>query len=179
MPAIPSPRPRPPGIQPAPPSVKYAQRLLWLQASIWAMGAAGGGIVLATAQPSILHGRHWALIVLAGGWSAFAVGMAAVKTLLADRLGRGRSQRARKAVIAVELAMTGFGVLWFSTPYTGPGVDMAGFGGASLSLAAALVLMRRRARQYAEPDAVSSAVTDQGPASGPTSFWRQSAPSRA
>jgi hypothetical protein len=184
MPEIPTPRASESGtvpIRPAPPSVGYAQRVLWLQASIWALGGAIGGVIGAAAQPptGILLGRHWAVVILAVGWSAFAIGMAAVKMLLADRLGRGRSQRARRAVITVELAMTGFGVLWFSTPYSGPGADLAGFGGGCLSLAAAVVLMRRRAREYAECDAVNPEVTDRGPASGRTSFWRQSALSRA
>jgi len=152
---------------------------LWLQAGIWVLGAAiGGPIVAVEARTESLHGWDWGLILVAVVWSAFAIGMATVKMRLADRLGRGRSRRARRAVIAVELAMTGFGVLWFSTPYSGPGADLAGLAGAGLSLAAALALMRRRAREYAGSDAVNPVVTDRGPASGPTSFWRQAALAR-
>lgn len=149
------------------------------------MGAIGGVVGAVEALTGILHGRPWALFVLAAGWSAFAGGMATVKTLLAVRLGRGRSRRARKAVIAVELAMTCFGVLWFfDGAYTATGLPadmftLAGLAGAGLSLAAALVLMRRRARQYAASHAVRPEATDPGPASGPTSFWRQSALARA
>jgi hypothetical protein len=155
------------------------QRLLRLQAGLWALGAAVGGPIIAVeALTGTLHRWDWVLILVAVVWSAFAIAMATVKMRLADRLGRGRSRRARRAVIAVELAMTGFGVLWFSTPYSGPGADLAGVVGAGLSLAAALALMRRRAREYAESDPVNPEVTARGPASGPTSFWRQAAPSR-
>jgi hypothetical protein len=143
--------------------------VLFLQGSIWAMGAIGGVIVPVVGLARILHGRRWALFAVPVGWVAVAGGMATVKMLLAVRLGRGRSRRVRKAVIAAKVAMTCFGVLWFSTPYSGP---LAGFAGACLSLAAPLALMRRGARQYAESDAVQPEVTDRGPASGPMSFWR-------
>jgi len=117
------------------------------------------------------------LVVLAVAWSAFAIGMAAAKTVLADRLGSGRSQRARKSAIGVELAMTGFGVLSISTPYSGPVADLAGFVGACLSFAAAVALTRRRARQYAESGA-DTQVTSRDMSSGPMSF-RQHPASRS
>jgi hypothetical protein len=75
--------------------------------------------------------------------------------------------------------MTCFGVLWFSTPYSGPVADLAGMAGCGLSLVAAMALMGRRARLYAEPDAVRTEVTDPGPASGLASFWRQVTLARA
>jgi len=136
------------------------------------MEAIGGVIVPVVGLAGILHGRRWALFAVPVGWVAVAGGMATVKMLLAVRLGRGRSRRVRKAVIAAKVAMTCFGVLWFSTPYSGPLADLAGFAGACLSLAAPLALMRRGARQYAESDAVQPEVTDRGPASGLMSFWR-------
>lgn len=166
-------------LPPAPPSVRYAQVVLFLQGSIWALGAIGGVIGAVAALTGSQHGKPWAFFALAVGWSAFAGGMATVKTLLAVRLGRGGSWRALKAVIAVELAMTCFGLLWFfGQAYTATGLPadmfaLAGLGGAGLSLAAALVLMRRRPRQHAASNAVRPEVTSPGPASGPTSFWRQ------
>jgi hypothetical protein len=165
---------------PAPPSVRYAQVVLFLQGSIWAMGAIGGVTGTVDALTAILHGKPWALLILAAGWSAVAGGMATVDTLLAVHLGRGGSRRARKAVIAVELAMTCFGVLWFFNGiYTVSGlpadmVTLAGLVGGGLSLAAALALMSRRARQYAAPRAARAEDTDLGPASG-ASFSRRPA----
>jgi hypothetical protein len=65
---------------------------------------------------------------------------------LAVRLGRGRYRLVRKAVIDIELAMTVFGVLWFSTPYSGPVADLAGMAGCGLSLGShALDASSRRA----------------------------------
>jgi hypothetical protein len=187
MPDIPAPRPdqTQPGmvrIPQAPASVRYAQVVLFLQGGIWALGAIGGLIGEVGAVTGILHGKSWVLVVLAVGWSAFAASMAAVKTLLAVCLGRGRSRLARKAVIAVELAMTCFGVLWFfDGVYSGSGLpadmfSLAGLAGSGLSLAAALVLMGPRARQHAATDVVDPEVTGPGPASGATSFWRTSKP---
>jgi hypothetical protein len=174
---IPATRPEPAAVPvpPVPASVRYAQVVLFLQGSIWALGAIGGVIVAVVGLAGVLHGRLWVLLAVAIGWVAVTGGMATLKMLLTVRLGRGRSRRVRKAVIVVEVAMTCFGVLWFSTPYSGPLADLAGFAGACLSLAAALALMRRGARQYAESDAVNPEVTDRGPASGPMSFWRHSA----
>jgi hypothetical protein len=172
-------------IPPAPLSVRYAQAVLFLQGVIWAAGAIAGLIAQVGAVTGVLHGKPWALAVLAAGWSAFAASMATVKTLLAARLGCGRSRRVRKAVIAVELAMTCFGVLWFfEGAYSASGLPadmftLAGLAGGVLSLAAALVLLGPRARQHAAGDAVRPEVTGPGPASGPASFWRPSALARA
>jgi hypothetical protein len=153
----------------APRSVRYARALLKWQAAIWAIGTIGGVIVTVLT----LAGR-WPdmrpLVAVAVGGLVFAGGIAAAKLRLANRLGRGRSQRARRAAIAAELAMTCFGVLWVVSPYSGPGAVLAGFAGAVLSLAAALGLMRRSARNHAASGAVSPEVTDQGSASGPMSF---------
>lgn len=57
-------------------------------------------------------------------------------------------------------------------------VRLSGFAGACLSLAAALALTCRHARQYAESDPVHPKVTDPGSAAGPTSFGRHSALAR-
>jgi len=181
--SVPRPDPTQPAtvrIPQAPPSVRYAQVVLFLQAGIWALGAILGVVGEVAAVTGVLHGKSWVLVVLAIGWSAFAAIMATVKTLLAARLGRGRSRLARTAVITVELAMTCFGVLWFfDGVYSGSGLpadmfSLAGLGGAALSLAAALVLTGPRARQHAATHAVRPEATGPGPASGPASFWRTS-----
>jgi hypothetical protein len=133
---------------PPPPSVRYARALLFLQGSIWALGALVGVMAAAEALSGAWRGELWLLLALAGGWSACAGSMAAAKTLLAVRLGRGRSRRARKTVVTVELAMTGLGVLWFvAGAYTATGLaadlaTLAGLAGAGLSLAAAVGLLR-------------------------------------
>jgi hypothetical protein len=180
MPDTPAARPAEPAmvpVRPGPPSVRYAQVVLFVQGTIWGVAAMAGAVVAVVGVTGMVHDMRSPLLVLAtGGW-AFAGGMATVEMLLAARLGRGRSRLVRKAVIALELVMTCFGVLWFSTPYSGPVADLAGFAGACLSLAAALALMRRRARQHAEP--VHPELTDPGSASRPTSFWRHSALARA
>jgi drug/metabolite transporter (DMT)-like permease len=187
---VPAPRPdssRPspgPGL-PAPSSVRYAQLVLFLQGGIWALGSIAGVIGVAGAVVSDQHRDQWVLVAAAVGWSGFAGGMATVKMLLAVRLGRGRSGRVRKVVIAAELAMTCFGLLWFfGEAYTATGlpadmVALAGLVGAGLSLVAALVLMRRHARQHAASHAARLSITGRGPATGPTSFWQQSALARA
>ncbi len=175
---------RPEPSRPVPPSVRYAQVVLSLQGGIWAAGAIAG-VIGAVEVLTGMHGRLWTLFVLAIGSSAFAGGMATVNTLLARRLVRSRSQRTRRAVITVELAMTCFGVLWFfGGAYTATGLPadmftLAGLGGGGLSLAAVLALMRRRARQYAAAPAVSPEGTGRGPASRPMLFWRRPAPVRA
>lgn len=181
MPDTPAPPQSEPGTVPirrAPPSVRYAQAVLSVQGGIWALGGLIGGLIIAESALADSPHRNWTLLALATCWSAFAAGMATVKIRLADRLGRGRSRLARKGVIAVELAMTAFGVLWVVSPYSGPLAVLAGFAGACLSLAAALALMRRRARQYAASDAVHPELVDRGSTSGKTAFWR-AAPSRA
>lgn len=182
MPDTPAPPPSEPATVPirrAPPSVRYAQAVLAVQGGIWALGALIGGLIIAESALADSPHRNWTLLALAICWSGFAAGMATVKIRLADRLGRGRSRRARTGVIAIELAMTGFGVLWVFSPYSGPLAVLAGFAGACLSLAAALALMRRPARQYAESAAIHPEPLDLGSTSGPTAFWRQAALSRA
>jgi hypothetical protein len=182
MPDIPAARPAEPAmvpVRPQPRSVKYAQVVLFVQGAIWGWAAMASAVVAVEGVTGIAHGMHRTLLVIAAGGSAIAGGMATVELLLAVRLGRGRSQQVRKAVIAIELAMTCFGVLSFSTRYSGPVADLAGFAGACLSLAAALALMRRRARQYAESGPSHPELTDPGSASGPTSFWRHAAPAGA
>jgi hypothetical protein len=179
--------PRPDPAQPAtirlpqaPPSVRYAQVVLFLQGGIWALGAILGVVGEVAAVTGVLHGKSWVLVVFAVGWSAFAASMATVKTLLAAHLGRGRSRPARTTVIALELAMTCFGLLWFfEGVYSGSGLpadmfSLAGLAGAALSLAAALALMGPRARRHATTHAARGEATGPGPTSGPASFWRTS-----
>jgi hypothetical protein len=103
-------------------------------------------------------------------WLALAGGLATAKILLGLRLDRGRSKRTRRAVIATELAMTCFGILWLFIPAYA--FIMLGLSGAGLSLAAVLCMTRPRARQYcAGPDAVPGTPYP-GPLSGSAGFWR-------
>ena len=133
-----------------PPSVRYPEALLLVQAGCWALGAVAGLIVLAAITRS---GAPWPVTFLPLSWVALTGGLATAKVRLSARLGRGRSQRAWRAVIATELAMTCFGLLWL--PIGGYPFIMAGLPGAALSLAAVWCLTRPRARQYCgRPDAV-------------------------
>jgi len=167
-------RPAPGSGQRKPPSVIYPQVLLFVQAGFWALGAAGGLILYAAA---LVHGGAGVIAAPpALGWSAITGGLAAAKLMLGLRLDRGRSKRAWWAVIAIELAMTGFGVLWLAMPAYG--LIMLGLSGAALSLAAVLCMIRPRARQYLTgPDAVPS-TPDPGALPGPASFWQLALTSR-
>ena len=172
MPASPAPRREP--SRPAsgrgqrkPPSVIYPQVLLFAQAGCWALGAVGGLITYAVTQA---NGMPWLLGSLPLAWLALAGGLATAKILLGLRLDRGRSKRAWWAVIATELAMTCFGILWLFIPAYA--FTMLGLSGAGLSLAAVLCMTRPRARQYcAGPDAVPG-TPDSGAPPGPAGFWR-------
>jgi hypothetical protein len=161
-------RPAADSSQRKPPSVIYPQVLLFVQAGFWALGAAGGPILYAAA---LVHGGAGVIAAaLALGWPAVAGGLAAAKLMLGRRLGRGRSKRTWWAVIAIELAMTGFGVLWLAIPAYG--FMMLGLSGAALSLAAVLCMIRPRARQYlTSPDAVPG-TPDPDALSDPTGFWQ-------
>jgi hypothetical protein len=150
-----------------PPSVIYPQVLLFVQAGCWALGAVGG---LLTYVVTLANGMPWPLGSLPLGWLALAGGLATAKILLGLRLDRGRSKRTRWAVIAAELAMTCFGILWLFIPAYA--FIMLGLSGAGLSLAAVLCMTRPRARQYcADPDAVPGTPVPGAP-SGPVGFWR-------
>jgi prophage maintenance system killer protein len=150
-----------------PPSVIYPQVLLFVQAGCWALGAAGG---LITYVAALANGMPCPLGSLPLAWLALAGGLATAKILLGLRLDRGRSKRTWWAVIATELAMTCFGILWlFISAYA---FIMLGLSGAGLSLAAVLCMTRPRARQYcADPDAVPGTPYPDA-LSGSAGFWR-------
>lgn len=85
------------------------------------------------------------VVALAGGFAVLKIG-------LARRLAHG-GDRTRKAAVAVEIAMTCLGALLTAAGSPSGGVPadfvlLAAFGGAGLSLVAALGLLGRRARHY-------------------------------
>jgi hypothetical protein len=151
-----------------PPSVTYPQVLLFVQAAFWALGTASSLILYVTALVNGEAGVTAAPLAL--GWSAITGGLAAAKLMLGLRLDRDRSKRTRRAAIATEIAMTGFGLLWLAIPAYG--LIMLGLSGAALSLAAVVCLTRPRARQYfTSPDAVPGTPDPDAPP-GPASCWR-------
>jgi hypothetical protein len=90
-------------------------------------------------------------------------GFAAAKFRLARSLA-GRRERTRKVVIGVEFAMAGLGALITAGTNLSGGIQagillVPAFAGGGLSLAAALGLLRRPARQF---------FAELGPAAGPT-----------
>jgi len=148
-----------------PRSVGYARALLWLQGGIWSCGAllfAGWAV---TAGVTALAGN--ANLLRHGGVVFFSVsvvtgGFAVAKFHLARSLARQRD-RTRKAVIGIEIAMACLGALITggADPSGGLPADLLilpAFVGGSLSLAAALGLLRRPARLF---------FTDSGPAASP------------
>jgi hypothetical protein len=140
-----------------PASVGYAGGLLRLQGGIWAWLAVSGSIAIAVTLFEVVEGhRSWESAARVLGLLPVAVLLAAVfaitKFRLARRLRNGRD-RVRKLVIAVELAMAFLGALMTAgldpsggTP--GDSVAVAAFVGGCLSLAAAIRLLRRPAREY-------------------------------
>lgn len=168
-PALPRREPAHPALgsgQRKPPSVIYPQILLFVQAGCWALGAVGG---LVTYVVTGANGMPWPLGCLPLAWLALTGGLATAKLLLGLRLSRGRSKRTWWAVIATELVMTGFGVLWLAMPAYA--FIMLGMSGACLSVAAVLCMTRPRARRYfADPDAVPGIPGSDAP-SGPVGFW--------
>jgi hypothetical protein len=141
-----------------PHSVRYARGLLWLQSGIWALlavvGAIEGAISLAQVLPG--HGARSSNAVAGAvvGLSIAVVagGLAVLKMRLAMRITMAAG-RTRKTVILVEIAMSCLGILMTaSVDYSG-GVPadlfaLAALIGGGLSLAAAIGLLRRKARQY-------------------------------
>jgi hypothetical protein len=133
--------------------VSYARGLLLLQGIIWAVLAANGAVVVVGA---IAGGHVAALAPIWAGAPLAAGGFAVMKLRFRARLGRG-SDRARKAVIGAEVAMAGLGALLTAGAVDSSGgfpagfFALAGFAGGGLSLAAALGLLRRRARDYCSP----------------------------
>ena len=140
-----------------PRSVTYARSLLRLQAGIWALlafvGAIDGTIslVLITAHgarsSNAVAGAVIGLCV-----ALVAAGIAVLKLRLAVCMTRA-ADCTRKTVIVVEIAMSCLGILMAaSVDYSGgmPAdlIALAALAGGGLSLAAAIGLLRRKARQF-------------------------------
>lgn len=149
-----------------PVSVRYAQGLLRLQGGIWACGAVlwvgwavTAGVKALAGDADLLRRGGVFFVLVAAMTSGFAVS----KFRLARSLA-GRRERTRKVVVGVEFAMAGLGTLITVGTNLSGGVQAGlllfpAFVGGGLSLAAALGLVRRTARQFfGEP----------GPATGPT-----------
>lgn len=141
-----------------PHSVRYARGLLWLQGGIWALlavvGAIDGAISLAQvlAAHSARSSNAVAGAVVGPSIAVVAGGLAVLKMRLAMRITRA-SGRTRKTAIVVEVAMACLGILTtVSVDYSGgvPAdlIALAALIGGGLSLAAAIGLLRRKARQY-------------------------------
>ena len=138
-----------------PRSARYVRSLLWLQGGIWACGALMYAMWAVVAGITALTGDTLFLPV-----APMTGGFAAAKFLLARSLS-GRRERTRKTVIGVEIAMACFGALITAGALDSSGgfpaalSFFAGFVAGVLSLAAALGLLRRPARQFfAEPGPV-------------------------
>jgi hypothetical protein len=164
--------------------VRYARGLLWLQGFIWAGLAGVSAISLAAGMTEVLarhRSWHTAAIVVLLVAIALSGGFAVMKIRLARRAARG-GRRTRKMVISVEIAMTCMGVLMTAgiSPSGGLPADMvalAAMGGAGLSLAAVLALLRRRARDYFAATGSAAAPGGSEPPTGPGSaFLRRRLP---
>lgn len=164
-----------PDVRPAtriPAPVRYPQVLLFVQAGCWALGAVGG-LALYAAVPA--HGVPWQSHAFLFGWAVLAGGLAAAKITLGRRLDRSRSKGTWRAVIATELAMTCFGLLWLLIPAYG--FIMLGLSGAGLSLAAVLCMIRPRTRQYFTGPGTPGSP-DLGTPSGQAFSWQLTPASR-
>ena len=149
-----------------PQSVRYVRSLLRLQGGIWACGALLWAGWAVTAGVKALAGD--ADLLRRGGVVFLSVavmtgGFAAAKFRLARSLA-GRRERTRKVVIGVEFAMAGLGALITAGTNLSGGIQagillVPAFVGGGLSLAAALGLLRRPARQF---------FAELGPAAGRT-----------
>jgi hypothetical protein len=160
-------KPRHPALSRKPASVTYPQVLLFVQAGCWALAALAG---LTAYIEALGNGTPPGLGFAQLAWLALAGGLAAAKAMLGLRVDRIRSRRTWKAVIATELAMTCFGMLWLLIPALG--FILLGLCGAFLSLTAVLCMTRPRARQhFTGPDAMPS-TPDPGALPGPASFRR-------
>jgi hypothetical protein len=148
-------RARPRG--PVPRSVEYARGLLTFQAVVWAIVAVGSVAVWADRanwKPAAHSPVQLAAYILAGnGAVALAAGLAAGSALLAAGLGRGRASACLAAVL-LEAGLACFGVIVADyAASSGAGIIaaipvLAGLGGGALSLAAAVVLLRKSARRF-------------------------------
>lgn len=139
-----------------PASVRYARGLLWLQGGIWAWLAASTTVAIAVMLLDVLRGhRAWGSAAAVAGALAVAAltgFFAASKIRLATRLRDG-SNRTRKTAVGIEVAMTLLGALITAGADPSGGmpadfVTLAALVGGGLSLAAAIGLLRRPAREY-------------------------------
>lgn len=151
-----------------PVSVRYARGLLYLQGSIWAFLAVSSAATTVVTMGHVLAGhKTWGSFAAEVGWLpaliALTSAVAVTKFTLARRLS-ARREAIRKTVIAIEIAMTGLGALITAgvDPSGGMPAGVLGLAatvGGGLSLAAAVGLIRRRARQYfANPVLATSAA---------------------
>jgi len=152
--------------QPKPPSVRYPQVLLFVQAGFWALAAA---IALSAYAAALADNQTWPVAAVPFAWPALAGGLATAKIMLGLRLDRSPSKRIRRAVIGTEVAMTVFGVLWLAVPAYG--YIILGFFGACLSLAAVVCMTRPRARQHFAGPAAVPGTPDPGALTRPAAFW--------
>jgi hypothetical protein len=158
-------KPLRPGLSRKPASVVYPQVLLFVQAGCWTLATVAGLTAYIEALRNVMP-PGLGFVQLA--WLALAGGLAAAKAMLGLRVDRIRSRRTWTAVIATELAMTCFGMLWLFIPALG--FILLGLSGAFLSLAAVLCMTRPRARQhFTGSDAIPS-TPDPGALTGPASF---------
>ena len=142
---------------PKPRSVQYACGLLYAQACLWAMAAFAtvvvwigqAGWIPAAPRPGLLV-RFIATGILL---FALAAALSAVSAFLGTRLAHGMA-RARIAAVLLEALMASFGVLIaYYTASAGAGITavvpvLAGLVGATLSLIAAIALLRKHARRF-------------------------------
>lgn len=179
-------RPEPSKPSPAPGSrvphsVRYARGLLWLQGGIWALLAVVGTIdgVISLVQVLAGHGARSrnavAGPVVGLSIAAVASGLAVLEMRLAVRIARA-SGRTRKTVIGVEIAMTCLGILMTAGADPSGGmpadfVTLAALVGGGLSLAVAIGLLRRKARQYCATQLPVRPVTDSNGDSNAPSSW--------
>ena len=98
-----------------PASVVYPQVLLFVQAGCWALATVAG---LTAYIEALGNGLPLGLRFEQPAWLALAGGLAA-EAMLGLRVGRIRSRRTWKSVIATELAMTCFGMPWLLVPALG------------------------------------------------------------
>jgi hypothetical protein len=134
--------------------------------------AIGYAVPAAVTLIQVLAGqRTWASFAAVAGWlpavAALTGGFAMTKILLARRLSSGR-ERIRRAVVGVEIAMACLGALITAGVDPAGGlpagfIALAAITGGGLSLAAAVRLMRRQARQYfADPRLPTNAAGGNG-----------------
>jgi hypothetical protein len=151
-----------------PASVRYARGLLWLQGGIWAWLTISSTVTIAVMLIEVLAGhRAWGTAAPAAGLlpvALFAGAFAATKICLATRLRAGHN-RARKTAVGVEFAMTCLGALIVagadaSGGMTADFVTLAALVGGGLSLAAAVGLLHRPAREYFAPGSPTKASAD-------------------